>query len=357
MARSEEQMTIAAVTTVVAETVGAPEPITVTPTDPTTGTYHFLMAVATAAAPVEASAEQLLFALSFLASKGKRLDNVCKELGVVRQHGETDTSLRRIAPLLFTPGSSPATEIDPGFVEDENEQLSDFERPSEEEIYGLMVAKFADLEGFMDRPGMGARFFRTVSLRLREISDYLYNIATNYKLEDAKYLKDTAWAYEFSALRVLGIRDAVVFSTGYNELTLRVLFDERPGRDARNRRVVFSESEALQAVQELASRYLPQPDRRTLKAPTLEVRGPRRKAVYCRLTVNGGDPDAIRQAVADHFYETKGIGTTTDPDAIKAAVMAVDGVNTCILGSPSGAELELSEDEVIDLGYIDLRMV
>lgn len=323
-----------------------------------TQAYELLNPIAYAIAPLGATAENVLFALSYLGARGRRLDNVCKDINVKRMEGETDWSLRDNAYKIFNTSRTFTTKIDPEEVKDENDQLDSVDIMTKEEIFTQMQARFFGplAQGAVGLPLPPARLWMDVSYRAAELYKYVALAARNFQREDYEDISDTQRCYEFAALRVPGVRDVAVEISGYNELTLHVLVDERPGRDARNRRVVYNESEVLATVEHMASHYLPAPDKRVLEAPTLKVRRANQKYAYVDVSVSGTDVYGadVAQAVQDAFYDAKALGGGIVPGDITAAILAVPGVTSCVLGSPSPADLRVSALEAVGVGYINI---
>lgn len=328
-------------------------------TDTTAPLYRYIHPMSVAAAQVGATTEQLLFALSYLASRGTYLDNVCRGINVKRLRDETDSSLRRNAAKIFVPESTFDTELDPDNVLSDTEALDTLEALNEEELFARMRATFTKMQGKIgDLPNMIAYLWRAVAVILREFGDYNVNIATNYAIEDSAELADTDWFYRFAAMRWPGVRDAVVQITDYNELTLWVLIDERPGRDARRRKVYYEAGTLLQDAHASAERYLPQPTQRTLEAPKLRVLPAAQRPVGVVATFGGtASTLAVRQAIQDAFYEAQSIGGTLTPASLTTSLLAAPGVSSFVLGSPTSGDLELSDYEVAAVGHMDLRRV
>jgi len=127
------------------------------PTDTTAPIYKTIHPVSVAASHLAATAEHLLFARSYLAAQGHRLDNVCRDINVRRLPGETDESLRNNAYKIFVPDSTFDTVVDPESKDDENEQVFEPEILNASDFFERMKAQFFRTVGVSDLPTMLAR--------------------------------------------------------------------------------------------------------------------------------------------------------------------------------------------------------
>lgn len=328
-------------------------------TSTTTNIYSFLAPIAEAAAMVGADAERVLFARSFLASQGKNLDNVVREISVKRLlfegRKESDNSLRINGPKIFTPEIAPTTVIDDDATQEVNQQLFDIEAKSTDQIFTLMKSRFFRLQGATDLPMMMPRYWMAVSFLLREMYDHIVNIVRDNITEDSEDIADTDWIYRFDALRVFGVRDAKVQMSDYNELTIHIYIDERLMTNSRGQETVADESAIISDVISLASKHLPKPDHRTLRAPRLIVRMAQEKSVYVQGILNGiASITSVKTAIENYFYNNKLIGGFLDAPAIADVVRAIPGVIGFSMPNPTSNFLIPAEYEILNVGYMDI---
>ena len=329
--------------------------LTVSETSTSTNVYAFVAPMAEAGAVVAADAERVLFARSYLAAQGEHLDNVAKEINSVRLRNECDSSFRRNAPRMFSPDSPMDTLIDEDAVGEVNDQLTDIQAMSTDQLFALMKSKFFRIKGATDLPMMMPRVWKAVAFRLREMYDHICNVEYNLITEDSEDLGDTDWIYRMDALRVPGVRDVKVEISDYNEFIVHVYINERIMTDSRSRKSYADPAAVIADVGKLIAGHLPKPDRRTLKAPRVIVRQAQEKPVYIRALWDGTvEQQDVATTIEDYFYDTRRIGEAMTVDGITDAVMALSGVTAFTLSSPNIRDLIPSSYEILVPGTIHL---
>jgi hypothetical protein len=323
----------------------------------TTAAYRIVNPVAQPAEILRRSAIKALRTLAYLAAQGERLDALTKGLNVRRLPGETDESLRRNAPLIFTPGSTPVTEIDPD-EESANREIDELEILSEEQIYDLMRTKFmGPLKGATTMPLILPRYLRMAGARMRLLFDFLAVIRDGFQPEEAYRIANTRHCFLFDALRVPGVRDAKLELAGYEKMALHVLIEDRPGIDARGRRRIYKESEILRQISSLTTDHLPPADTRALGPPEIEVRPANVKPVGVRGIVWGSAKrEDIRSAISDWFHDNRAIGLPMDPTGLSDAVLDVAGVTNYTQALPNHQDLTPTRFEVLAMGAMDIEI-
>ena len=352
MARSRAAFTRAAITEAKVQSAQ----ITVSENSTSTNIYKFIDPISEAAAVVAADAERVLFSRSFLGSVGKHLDNVLREINIARLDKESDESLRTNAPKIFSPGDTPATVFDQDAQEEVNQQLTDIEPQSVQQLFTKMKARFFRLQGASDLPMIMPRYWKAAAFRLHEMYTHIENIVANNITEDSEDIGDTDWHYKFDALRVPGVKDAKVEISDYNEIIIHVRLDERALYDSRGVKYFANESEILERIKNTASKHLPKPDHNSLKPPRLIVRKAQEKPLYVKATLTGAATKAtVRQALDDYFYNNKKIGVLMEATDIVSAIRNTPGVTTFVMSSPSDFDLMPYSYEILSLGQIDLN--
>lgn len=343
--------------TIAAIKVSAPA-ITVSELSTTTNIYKLIRPVAEPVEMVGADVEKALFSQSFLAASGKYLDNLIQEINVQRLEDESDSSVKANAGGIFVPGFSVSTSIDPDEKIHADQQMDTVKVKTVDQLYTLAKSKFFRLMGATDLPMIAARYWAATAFILAEQYQYIQALLMDDIIEDSDDIADTDWLYTFDALRVPGVRHAKVELSDYNEITIYVDIDERPGVDYRNRKLEFHESKILVDAHDLGVNHLPKPDHIVLTPPTLIVRRANDYSVPVQGIAYGtaSFTDVI-SAIDAYFYDNRDIGVALSNVGIVQAVNAISGITASSFSLPSDDMLKPPQFSVLKPGYMEVSIL